>query len=80
MPETIGNTPPRPAPLAPTMTRATADSMHGAPNDEPNEVHIHIGRIEVTAVQENAAPRRRAATPAPAAMSLQEYFVKRGRT
>lgn len=43
-----------------------------------DEIHIHIGRIEVTAVQEAAAPRsrERAAT---APMSLQDYLDRRNR-
>lgn len=43
-----------------------------------DEIHIHIGRIEVTAVQEAAAPRsrERAAT---APMSLQDYLDRRSR-
>lgn len=43
-----------------------------------DEIHIHIGRIEVTAVQEAAAPRarERAAT---APMSLQNYLDRRNR-
>jgi hypothetical protein len=47
-------------------------------SQEPNEVHIHIGRIEVTAVHEAAAPRRRRES-APA-MTLDAYLAKRGRT
>lgn len=43
-----------------------------------DEIHIHIGRIEVTAVQEAATPRarERAAT---APMSLQDYLDRRNR-
>lgn len=43
-----------------------------------DEIHIHIGRIEVTAVQEAATPRarERAAT---APMSLQDYLDRRRR-
>jgi hypothetical protein len=60
---------PRPVPAArvPQVTR---------PVDEPAEVHIHIGRIDLVAVQDGPAPRRRAA-PTPAAPSLDAYLAKR---
>jgi hypothetical protein len=51
---------------------------HATASEEPNEVHIHIGRIEVTAVHEAAAPRRRRES-APA-MTLDAYLAKRGHT
>jgi hypothetical protein len=65
---------------APTRRPAEASSsVRAIANDEPNEVHIHIGRIDVTAMHEPAPSRRR---PAPTAspMSLDTYFAKRGRT
>jgi hypothetical protein len=43
---------------------------------EPDEVHIHIGRIEVTAAP--PAPRTVAAPPARKAMSLDEYLARNG--
>ena len=48
--------------------------------DEPTEVHIHIGRIDVTAVHDApSAPRKRAAaTPDP--MSLDAYLARRSRS
>lgn len=45
---------------------------------EPTEVHVSIGRIEVTAVQA-PAPTRRVPAPERKAMSLDEYLAKRGR-
>jgi len=58
----------------------TASPAHSVADSEPNEVHVHIGRIEITAVHE-AAPRRRAQTPPPASpMTLDAYLAKRGRT
>ena len=45
--------------------------------EEPTEVHVHIGRIDVTVVQEPAAPRRSAGAPAP--MSLDTYLARRSR-
>lgn len=47
-----------------------------AADGEATEVHVHIGRIEVTATQEAASPRRQpAAGPKP--MSLDEYLARR---
>ncbi|WP_157633638.1 hypothetical protein [Thioflavicoccus mobilis] len=40
------------------------------------EVHVHIGRIEVTAVQE-PAPARRAPRRAAPTMSLDDYLARR---
>ena len=57
--------------------RAAASAVPG--RDEGTEVHIHIGRIEVTAVREAAAPRaRRPAAQAPT--SLDAYLAARSRT
>ena len=44
--------------------------------EETTEVHVSIGRIEVTAVHE-AAPPKRAERPAPKPVSLDEYLSKR---
>lgn len=41
---------------------------------EPNEVHVHIGRIEVTALPEPARPQRRRGQ---APMSLDDYLKRR---
>jgi hypothetical protein len=58
----------------------TASPSHPVSDSEPNEVHVHIGRIEITAVHQ-AAPRRRAQTAPPASpMTLDAYLAKRGRT
>jgi hypothetical protein len=47
--------------------------------DEATEVHIHIGRIDVTAVHEAPPPRRKpASTQAP--MSLDSYLARRSRS
>ena len=43
-----------------------------------DEIHIHIGRIEVTAVQEATAPRARGRA-ATAPMSLRDYLDRRNR-
>ena len=56
-------------------TRASSASSH-----EPAEVHVHIGRIEVTAVHE-APPTREKKRAARQPMSLEAYLAKRhGRT
>ena len=47
--------------------------------EEATEVHVHIGRIDVTAVHEPTAPRRRPAAAA-APMSLDTYLAKRSRS
>jgi hypothetical protein len=47
----------------------------GVPEREPDEIHIHIGRIEVTAVPRAQAPQ--AVKPAPKAVSLDEYLKRR---
>jgi hypothetical protein len=71
-----------PAITAPAITRrpgVTNSTTHAVASEEPSEVHIHIGRIEVTAVHE-AAPPRRPPVPRPSPMSLDAYLAKRGRT
>jgi len=47
-----------------------------ATHEQHTDVHVSIGRIEVTAVQE-AAPPRRAAPRGPKPMSLEEYLTRR---
>jgi hypothetical protein len=49
------------------------------PRDDDREVHIYIGTVEVRAVQEPAAQRRRPTAPTPQPMSLEVYLAKRGR-
>jgi hypothetical protein len=71
-----------PAITAPATTRwpaMTNSATHAVASAEPSEVHIHIGRIEVTAMHE-AAPPRRPPVPRPSPMSLDAYLAKRGRT
>lgn len=43
---------------------------------EPDEVHVHIGRIEITAVQP-PAPAKRAARKGQAPLSLDDYLARR---
>lgn len=74
----------RQPPAAPvSMAGQVAWAAHPPPRaataEEPTEVHVHIGRIDVTAVPEPAAPRRRPAG-APAPMSLDSYLARRSRS
>ena len=46
--------------------------------DEITEVHVNIGRIEVTAVHESAPSKRQTSTPAKP-LPLDEYLARRGR-
>lgn len=50
-----------------------------APAAEPTEVHVHIGRIDVTAVHA-PAPAKRPARSGQAPMSLDAYLAKRQRS
>jgi len=58
-----------------TRRRATPSSSRP---DEAAEVHVHIGRIEITAVQEASAGRRKPAAGAQP-LSLNEYLKRRRR-
>lgn len=66
------------APALGTGGRTTARPTQPVGRTAEPDVHIHIGCIEVTAVHEPAAPRRRPVS-APAPMSLDAYLAKRGR-
>lgn len=67
-------------PPSPPPARATTAAVGAHPPapaaDTPTEVHVHIGRIEVTAVHAPAAPRP-AARSGRAPMSLDEYLARR---
>ncbi|MFC3284033.1 hypothetical protein [Litchfieldella rifensis] len=60
-------------PLTPRSTAAATPSLAA---DSAAEVHVHIGRIEVTAVQE-PAPTKRPSKRGPSPMSLDEYLASR---
>ena len=70
-------------PARPPAINSAAVARHGEPGistrqsrvEETTEVHVSIGRIEVTAVHE-AAPPKRAERPAPKPVSLDEYLSK----
>ena len=53
-----------------------APAIAAAPPRQADEVHIHIGRIEVTAIQESA-PSKRETRKGPAPLSLDDYLAKR---
>jgi hypothetical protein len=80
--------PPAPVPRTLSAPAVQAGGRAGGPQvatggaadagGDAAEVHIHIGRIEVTAAQEAATPRRRPA-PSRAPMSLDAYLDRRRR-
>lgn len=64
-----------PSSLMATGQQGQRGDAAGAPSSEP-PVHVTIGRIEVTALSEPPAPRRK--SPArPPAMSLEDYLARR---
>lgn len=74
--------PPEPvtAPYAASASTPIANNRPApASASEPAEVHVHIGRIEVTAVQAPDPPRRPARS-GQAPMSLDAYLAKRQRS
>ncbi len=58
------------------VRQTAAPSAAKAPPQQADEVHIHIGRIEITAIQESA-PSKREARKGPAPLSLDDYLAKR---
>ncbi len=68
------------APASPRIETASRGNASRVSAHEPSEVHVHIGRIEVTAVHE-APPAREKKRAARQPMSLEAYLAKRhGRT
>jgi hypothetical protein len=59
---------------------AALPSQHVTAKNEPNEVHVHIGRIEINAVHESAPRRPAPGSPALVPMTLDAYLAKRGRS
>jgi len=59
-------------------TQNPAGLSDSAASQEPNEVHVHIGRIEVTATTQAApsGPKTRESTPP---LSLDDYLARRQR-
>jgi hypothetical protein len=71
----------RHVPVSGMENRARRKETTQRPNEEPTEVHVTIGRIEVTAVHAPPAPKREP-EPKKKLMSLDEYLASRqkGRT
>lgn len=68
--------PASPPGAAPAPAASASASASALPAREPDEVHIHIGRIEVTAIQESrpaGKPSRKGAAP----LSLDDYLARR---
>lgn len=70
------------AALAPRMaTRLTRNGPAADPSDRrlaaAPDVHVHIGRVELTALTPPAAPRRESAATTKKPMSLDEYLRRR---
>ena len=79
MPREPRSTPLAPMPQPSARRSAMQQGSAATQGETDTEVHIHIGRIDVTAVHEAAPPRRRAAA-APVPMSLDGYLAQRGRS
>jgi hypothetical protein len=65
-------------PITPPRMAIDAGQTHAG--TEATEVHVHIGRIEVTAVQESAAPKRPRTTAPRNTLPLGEYLARRRHT
>jgi hypothetical protein len=63
-------------PSTPAPASAAPVSTPAAPAREPDEVHIHIGRIEVTAIQESK-PASKLSRKGAAPLSLDDYLARR---
>ena len=76
-----------PNPQAPVAPRIAARLVRDRPAPQPSrfeaaapaDVHIHIGRVELTATAPAVPARRGAAATARKPMSLEEYLSQRGR-
>jgi hypothetical protein len=63
----------RPVPPSPPLMSAARAPTH----DEPTEVHVHIGRIEVIAAPEPAPPKKNRAAPTRNTLPLADYLARR---
>jgi hypothetical protein len=61
---------------APERAKPSATSHKALPAREPDEVHVHIGRVEITAIQE-VAPAKHTRRKGPAPLSLDDYLARR---
>lgn len=75
-PRRMDRTLPLPAIAAPAVAARTVAARRPAAIDEPAEVHVTIGRIEVTAVHEAPPPRRQPARVRKP-KSLEEHLAQR---
>jgi len=75
--EPVVAAPPAIVPITPPSAASLTDPASAA-STGPTEVHVHIGRIEVMATPETAAPKKRRA-PIRNALSLSDYLAKRRR-
>jgi len=66
--------PPTIAPLTPARLQIEPTRSRAA--GEPTEVHVHIGRIEVTAMPEPAAAAKKPRPPARSTRPLSEYLAR----
>ena len=63
----------RPVPQSPPSMSAVGDKAR----EEPTEVHVHIGRIEVIAAPESAPPKKNRTAPARNTLPLADYLARR---
>jgi len=68
--------PPQQAPNGTALFKGAPGAAWRTPVEETTEVHVSIGRIEVTAVHE-APPPKRAPARGQRALSLEEYLARR---
>ncbi|MDC7824840.1 hypothetical protein PQS90_06750 [Pseudomonas sp. BLCC-B13] len=68
--------PASPPGASPAPAASASASASALPAREPDEVHIHIGRIEVTAIQESR-PASKPSRKGAAALSLDDYLARR---
>jgi hypothetical protein len=67
---------PRPDAQADPAVPRRRPHVAAAVTEPPTEVHVHIGRVELTAVTESPPPQRKT-RPAPTGRSLDEYLQQR---
>jgi hypothetical protein len=67
---------PRPDAQADPAVPRSRPHVAATVTEPPTEVHVHIGRVELTAVTESPPPQRKT-LPAPTGRSLDEYLQQR---
>jgi hypothetical protein len=70
-----------PRTIAPAFVHGASASQsgHATAGSEPTEVHVHIGRIEVTAVAEPEKPKKTRPSAPRQTLSLADYLARRSR-